>query len=272
MLIILVCFAAGILLIGYLLLGQSSVDREWSPSEPEPTAKIIFSGEWGQDIGLHRATNREDDDFNYGFSNFYVKNDVVYIADTINEHVSAFTNSKLVRMYLYSTDIPRDTGLVATEGFLYVLDDRGYISKIDSNSGAYVLRKQAIEAPNGFLTENEYTMYTIDRLLVINDSLYANTCVSPDDLSRKACPFVNLTDPDLRKQFVYLPGNYFASISNDEVFLHDANGREVGRVAGIDEQDVQYDIRRNYQVELNGVYYLKRSDKGAEIYFRPWQK
>ncbi len=272
MIVLIVCVSAVIALIGYLWYGHINVDYNWKPTKREPAAKIIFNGEWGQDIGLHRATGKEGDVFNYGFRNFCVKNDKIYIADTINEHVSIFINSKLMRMYNYSTEILRDAGLAATDRFIYLLDDRGYISKIDINSGEYVLRKHVIENPNGLLTENEYTIYTLDQFIVINDDLYTNKCFSSDNLSEVACPFANITDPDQRKKFIYLSQNYYASILADEIFLHDANGKKIGRVVGISEHDVQYDIRRNYQVELNGVYYLKRSSTGAQIYFKPWQR
>ncbi len=198
-LVFIVCVASAIVLIGYLW-HRHIVDNDWQPTKHEPAAKIVFNGEWGQDIGLHRATGKEGDAFNYGFSNFYIKNDKIYIADTINEHISIFKNSKLTRMYNYSTEILHDDGLAVTDKFIYLLDDRGYISKIDIDSGEYVLRKHVVENPNGLLPENEYTIYTLDQLIVINDNLYTNNCFSSDDLSQVRCPFANLTDPDQRKK------------------------------------------------------------------------
>lgn len=274
-----VAIASLMVFLGYFWFVRAKVEN-WTPTNPEPPAKVFFEAKWGfMGVGLYKASGKDEDVLNDGFKNFYIKGNKVYIADTIKNEISVFENNKLVRTYEYLTDIRYDLGLAATDDFIYLLDDKGHISKINIQSGEYELRKRVIIEKNiGILAENSYTLYLLNDAIVAQGLFEKDRCFATKDLFEIPCPFKLKEDPSNKTQFVYLPQGYYAGVvSGSDVWLYDSKGNKIGRVRGIDKVDLLYDAGKNYQITMDGVYYAEHFEAegfntGVKIYFKPWQK
>jgi hypothetical protein len=274
-----VAIAGLMLILGSVWFVHARVDT-WTPTDPEPPAKVFFKAKWGfMGIGFYKAGGKDEDVLNDGFKNFYINDSKVYIADTIKKEISLFENNKLVRAYEYPADMRSDLGLAATDAFIYLLDDKGYISKINIRSGEYELRKRVIIEENaGILAENSYTLYLLNDAIVAQGLFEKDRCFAAKDLSGIPCPFKVREDASQKTQFVYLPQGYYAGVvSGSDVWLYGSNGKKISRVRGIDKVNLLYDAGKNYQIDMNGVYYAehfeaKGFDTGVKIYFKPWQK
>jgi hypothetical protein len=274
-----VAIAVILLALGYYWFVRAKVDS-WTPTNPEPSAKVFFEAKWGfMGVGLYKASGKDEDVLNDGFKNFYINGNKVYIADTIKSEISVFEKNKLIRTYEYITDIRYDLGLAATDDFIYLLDDKGYISKINIQSGEYELHKRVIiEENSGVLAENSYTLYLLNDTIVAQGLFEKDHCFAAKDLSETPCPFSLKEDLSNKTQFVYLPQGYYAGVvAGADVWLYDSSDKKVGRVRGIDKVNLLYDAGKNYHIDVNGVYYAehfeaKGFDPGVKIYFKPWQK
>ena len=274
-----VAIAGLMVFLGYSWFVHTKVDN-WTPTNPELKAKVFFEAKWGvMGVGLYKASGKDEDVLNNGFKNFYINGNKVYIADTIKNEISVFEKNKLVRTYEYLTDIRYELGLAATDDFIFLLDDKGYISKINIQSGEYDLRKRVIIEENiGVLAENSYTLYLLNGTIVAQGLFEKDRCFSEKDLSEIPCPFNLKEYPSNKTQFVYLPQGYYAGVmAGSDVWLYDSSDKKIGRVRRIDKVNLLYDAGKNYQIDMNGVYYAehfqaKGFDPGVKIYFKPWQK
>lgn len=241
-----------------------------------PQATLFSEIKWGfMGIGLHKADEKEEYDFDSGFTNFCIRNNKIYIADTVKSELNVFENNKLIMSYRYPPDIfIKDLGLTVSNDYSFIFDQGGYLSKLDLKTGGYALRKLALSREDSkILVEDRYTIYMLDDVIVLNDSLYMNKCFGTKDLSEVPCPFKSRRDASNKTRFVYLKDGYYAGIiSGSEVWLYDVNGKIIGHVKGIGRDQLLYDMRRSYQIDLDGVYYVEHTDYGVKIYFKAWQR
>lgn len=253
---------------------------DWIPTSPEPPVKVFFEAKWGfMGIGIYRASGKDKDFMDDGFQNYYIKGSKVYIADTIKDEISLFEHNKLVRAYKYPKHVRYDLGVAATADYIYLLDDEGYITKINAISGVHELHKQVIlDKDSGFIPKNSYKLYLLNDVIVAQGPPEKDRCFAAQDLSEIPCPFKMRDDPSYKTDFVYLPHGYYAGIvSGSDVWLYESGGKKVGRVRGIDKVNLLYDAGKNYQIDINGVYFAEHFDAtgfdiGVKIYFKPWQK
>ena len=274
--LIILVLVLSLIYVGYLSLSRFVGKNQWTPSMAEPKATLFSEIKWGfMGIGLHKADEKEEYDFDSGFTNFCIRNNKIYIADTVKSELTVFENNKLIMSYRYPPDIfIKDLGLTVSNNFSFIFAQGGYLSKLDLKTGEYALRKLALSsADSKILVKNWYTIYMLDDVIVLNDSLYMNKCFATQDLSEVPCPFKSRRDASNKSLFIYLKDGYYAGIkSGSDVWLYNANDKIIGRVMGIDRDKLLYDMRRSYQIDLDGVYYVGHTDSGVKIYFKAWQR
>jgi len=266
-----IAVALAVAVIGYSWFRYSRSDH-WTPTAPEPPAKVFFEAPWGAEgVGIYKASGEGDCCLNEGFQNFFIKGSRVYIADIIKREISVFENNKLVRTYPYPAHVHIDLGMAISDEFIFMLDDGGNITKINIDSGHSTVQRHAIvENEYGILAVNSFTLYLLNDILIADALMDKDRCFSTADLSETTCPFNVTNDPET--EFVYLRDGFHASVEGSNAWLYDAKGKKVGRVRDIDKVNLIYDAGRNCQIDMNGVYYAGHFDAEVKIYFKLWQR
>ncbi len=245
---------------------------EWIPSGPEPEPILIFEAKWGHDenqLGFYKASGKEDDNFNLGFESFFVMGDEVFIADPVKRYIFLFKNNKVIHTYDYS--MRQDEGLIATDDYVFILDSRGYIRKINIKTEEVDQIKQVIKEPYDVVPHFRYLFYKVNNnFAAILDPFNETKCFSTD-FSSIECPHVPKS-VSADGFYFFLPNGYFVSLEKFKTFwLYNQKGKRIGVVKGAFSTDYLYDMR-SYQCSIDGIYYVTQSKEGAKIYLKKWQR
>ncbi|MDH4227056.1 MAG: hypothetical protein OEV59_04795 [Deltaproteobacteria bacterium] len=259
-----------------------------SDNKPELIMQISWGPEKKDILGLAKSPDFYGTDY-IGFSAFYVWDGSLYLYDPVKERIAAYKNNSVEVVLDYiPAKLPHSTGdivdIAVNKHSIYILDDFGFIERIDRNTGKVVVKRN--ESVWGEKMEwsddrGAYHMYLLYDMLVVASG--ANACFNLLDITDIECKGRIFEEyaPMWRFKGNKYGNAYEYTVLDDHEYVYDnwknvflyKDGMPIEEMK-LTRNDGEFKmfISRYYQYGKEGIYYIDREKEGIKLYLKKWSK